>query len=381
MKMLIRITVISLLSVGLWGCSGFGAAPPEATPPPAEDIERVVSATGVVVPARSATLAFQMSGRVERVLVERADRVEEGEPLIQLDSTDLEYAVSQAQAALATSHATLALAEAGARPEEIAALEAQLAAAQAELARLLAGAQPEEIALAQAQLQQTSTDLAHAQHRYDRWRWVGDEPGGGGAEEQIRYQRDVAAAANAAAQAQLDLVMAGPSREEIDGAQARVDQAQAQLDLLRAGPRPEQIAVAQAQVAQAEAALAEAQSALEKAELKAPFTGTIGEIMVREGEVVNAGVPLLTLGDIDHLRVETTDLNEIDIPLVRVGQEVRITFDALPERVIQGRVTRIASMASLEEGGTNYAVIIELEEQDPDLRWGMTAFVDILVER
>jgi RND family efflux transporter MFP subunit len=175
--------------------------------------------------------------------------------------------------------------------------------------------------------------------------------------------------------------MAGPSREEIDGAQARVDQAQAQLDLLRAGPRPEEIAVAQAQVAQAEAALAEAQSALEKAELKAPFTGTIGEIMVREGEVVNAGVPLLTLGDIDHLRVETTDLNEIDIPLVRVGQEVRITFDALPERVIQGRVTRIASMASLEEGGTNYAVIIELEEQDPDLRWGMTAFVDILVER
>lgn len=381
MKTLIRIAVISLLSLGSWGCSRFGAAPPEATPPPAEDIARVVSATGVVVPARWAALAFQMSGRVDRVMVESGDQVEEGEPLIELDSTDLEYAVSQAQAALATSQATLALAEAGARSEEIAALEAQLAAAKAELARLLAGAQPEEIALAQAQLQQTATDLAHAQNRYDRWRWVGDEPGGGGAEEQIRYQRDAAAAANAAAQAQLDLVTAGPSREEIAAAQARVDQAQAQLDLLRAGARPEEIAVAQAQVAQAEVALAQVQSALEKAELRAPFTGIIGEIRVREGEMVNAGVPLLTLGDLDHLRMETTDLNEIDIPLVRVGQEVKIEFDALPERAIQGRVARIAPMASLEEGGTNYTVIVELEEQDPDLRWGMTAFVDISVDR
>jgi len=244
------------------------------------------------------------------------------------------------------------------------------------LARLLAGAQPEEIAIAQAQLQQTATDLAHAQNQYDKWRWVGDET-----EEQLRYQRDAAAAANAAAQAQLDLVMAGPSREEIAAAQARVDQAQAQLDLLRAGARPEEIKVAETQVSQAEVALAQAKSALEKTVLRAPFIGTIGEIRVKEGEIVNVGMPLLTLGDLDHLQVETTDLNEIDIPLVKAGQEVRVTFDALPERVISGRVVRIAPMASLGEGGTNYTVIIELEEQDPELRWGMTAFVDILVER
>ncbi len=376
MKTLIRIVMISFLSLALWGCSGFGATPPEATPPPAEDVERVVSATGVVVPTRWATLGFQMSGRVERVMVEPGDGVEEGEPLIQLDSTDLEYAVSQAKAALATSQASLALAEAGARPEEIAALEAQLAAARAELARLLAGARPEEIALVQAQLQQTTTDLAHAQNQYDKWRWVGD-----GTEEQLRYQRDAAGAANAAAQAQLDLAMVEPSKEEIAAAQARVDQAQAQLDLLRAGAKPEEIAVAQAQVAQAEMALAQAQSALEKAELRAPFPGTIGEISMSEGEIVSAGVPLLTLGALDHLRVETSDLNEIDIPLVKVGQEVKVEFEALPERAIHGRVTQIAPMASLEEGGTNYTVIIELAEQDPDLRWGMTAFVDILVER
>jgi len=381
MKTLIRIAVICLLSLGLWGCSGFGVSPPEATPPPAEDIERVVSATGVVVPARWATLGSQMSGRVEEVMVEPGDQVEEGELLIALDAADLENAISEAEAALATSQATVALAEAGARPEEIAALEAQLAAAEAELEGLLTGAQPEEIALAQAQLQQTATDLAHAQNRYDRWRWIGEEPGGGGTEEELRYQRDTAAAANVAAQTQVDLVAAGPSEEEIAAAQALVDQAQAQLDLLSAGARPEEIAVAQAQVVQAEVALAQAQSALEKAELRAPFRGTIGEARVKEGEIVNAGMPLLTLGDLGHLRVETTDLNEIDIPLVKVGQEVRIEFDALPERVVQGRVSQISPMASLEEGGTNYTVMIGLEEQDPDLRWGMTAFVDIFVER
>ncbi|MGB5932268.1 MAG: biotin/lipoyl-binding protein, partial [Anaerolineae bacterium] len=100
-----------LIALGYWGYNRYTAPKPEATPAPAvEDIERVVSATGVVVPARWATLALQMNGRVERVMVDPGDQVEEGEPLIQIDSTDLEYAVSQAEAALATSQATLALA-------------------------------------------------------------------------------------------------------------------------------------------------------------------------------------------------------------------------------------------------------------------------------
>ena len=118
----------------------------------------------------------------------------------------------------------------------------------------------------------------------------------------------------------------------------------------------------------------------EQTTLTAPFDGTTGLIYVREGEQVSAGQTLLALGDLSTLRVETTDLDEIDIARVQPGQHVDLTFDALPDKVLSGRVEQIAPMSTPGQTATSYRVIIEFEETDPALRWGMTAFVDIEVE-
>jgi hypothetical protein len=59
---------------------------------------------------------------------------------------------------------------------------------------------------------------------------------------------------------------------------------------------------------------------------------------------------------------------------------VAVTFDALPDRVFEGRVTRISPMAGSGTGGVHYMTVIALEDMDPVLRWGMTAFVDIETE-
>jgi hypothetical protein len=77
--------------------------------------------------------------------------------------------------------------------------------------------------------------------------------------------------------------------------------------------------------------------------------------------------------------IETTDLNEIDVARVQVGDTAIVTFDALPEANVKGIVTRIADKAS-EGSGVNYTVIIELSEIPEKLLWDMTAFVDIQVE-
>jgi multidrug resistance efflux pump len=116
---------------------------------------------------------------------------------------------------------------------------------------------------------------------------------------------------------------------------------------------------------------------LRDATIVAPFGGTVGAVNVRVGEMVSPGQPLVTLGDLDTLRVETTDLDEIDVVRVSVDQEVAVTFDAFPDRVFKGRVTRISPMAESGSGGVHYTVVVELDEMDPALRWGMTAFVDI----
>jgi len=167
----------------------------------------------------------------------------------------------------------------------------------------------------------------------------------------------------------------------VQAATARRDLAQAQLDLLQAEPTAEEIAVAQADVAQAQIALDEAQVALERCELRAPFGGTIGEVNVRKGELVTPGEPLITLGDLNTLRVETTDLDEIDVARVAVGQRALVTFDALPEQVWSGHVTRVSPVAEPGAGGVHYTVVIVLDEIAPAVRWGMTAFVDIEVEQ
>jgi multidrug resistance efflux pump len=88
----------------------------------------------------------------------------------------------------------------------------------------------------------------------------------------------------------------------------------------------------------------------------------------------------LVLGDLTTLQVETTDLDEIDVARVQPGQRADLTFDALPEKVLAGRVVRIAPMSTPGQGATTYKVVVEFEETDPALRWGMTAFVDIAVE-
>jgi multidrug resistance efflux pump len=107
----------------------------------------------------------------------------------------------------------------------------------------------------------------------------------------------------------------------------------------------------------------------------------VGLVNTRVGEFVAPGQALIALGDLTTLRVETTDLDEIDVARVMDGQSVGVTFDSLPERVFAGTVTRISPMATSGSGGVNYTVVVELDDVDPALRWGMTAFVDIEVEQ
>jgi HlyD family secretion protein len=105
----------------------------------------------------------------------------------------------------------------------------------------------------------------------------------------------------------------------------------------------------------------------------------VSELYVQAGEWVGPGQAILELADLGHLRIETTDLNEIDAARVKEGDRVTVTFDALPDVQIAGTVERIAPK-SAKGSGVNYTVIVELSEWPEILRWGMTAFVDILVE-
>ncbi|MFQ6058341.1 MAG: HlyD family secretion protein [Anaerolineae bacterium] len=400
--------VVAVIAIGLIGLLARGlrsSGSLSPTPTPASQVileEPAVTAEGVIVPVIQTSLSFRTSGTLQKLAVREGETVEAGQLLAQLEATDLEMAVRRAEDSLALNQALLTQTKASPRPEEIAAAQAGLAAAQAgvkqaqaalasaqsNLDKLLAGPTELELELARQEVDQARDQLWAAQAERDGVKGNRANPG---------YLVDAAEAA--VLQAEIGVRMAelryeqlkaGPGQEEIaaaraqvqqaqgglEAAQAQVEQAQAQLEQLKAGPRPEDVAVAEARVRQAETALEEARLALEKTRLIAPFAGTVVEIGAREGESVVTNVPIITLADLSRLQVETTDLDEWGAAKVRVGQRAEVTVNAFDDKVLTGTVVSIASRGKeLPTGEVAFTVTIALDEQDPELRWGMTVKV------
>jgi multidrug efflux pump subunit AcrA (membrane-fusion protein) len=372
---------------------------PDATPagtepaaPQSQDLDRKIIAEAVVEPVRWSELHTTSGGTVIEVLVEEGGDVDEGDLLVKLDPSDMELRVQEAEAALALARAELAQAKAGPRREEILEAEAQLADAAAGLARALAqrdqlnaGALEAEVAAAQAEVAGAETEQLVALNRrndvYDDDRKKDED-----ARKQADY--DLVAANEALAAARLRLEAAqGTGYARLRAAQAGVtlasaqeDASAAQLELLKAGVRPEDIAVSEVVVQQAEAAVETAKAALEHTMIRAPFAGTVTTINAEVGETVAPDDVIVVLAALDELQVFTTDLTELDVAHLSQGQSVLVKVDALPGISLPGRVARVDLQSVDHHGDVTYPVTVELEERAPELRWGMTAMVEIEVD-
>jgi len=404
------IGLLVLLAVALAGCGRPLAPQPTPTPIATAPLATAgpsfggdtVTASGEIVPVQEAQMSFTVSGRVQTLAVTEGDEVQAGEVLATLETANIEAEIAQAEAALAVSQANLAQVQAGARPGEIAASQEALAAAQAgvsaaranvasaqaALAKLKAGPKPEEITAARAAMDKAAVALQLAQSEYDKIAW---QSGIGATQQAVALQQasddyesakaNYEALVRGATAEELDMARAAveAARAQVDVAQAQAGQAKAQLEQLLAGPSAEAINVAEAQVQQAQAALEAAQVALDQAALRAPFAGTVAVLEISVGETMSLGQTVLTLADLNHLQVETTDLSERDVDEVAVGQQATVYVEALGLE-IAGRVVRIAHQASEIGGDVVYTVVVELDEQPPDLRWGMSVDVGITTE-
>ncbi len=388
-KLLPLIPIVAVVVLALGACGGEAEETP--TPMPGPTFTSLVSVTGEVVPAEWAVLSIQTDGVVKDVLVEPGDEVKAGDLLVKLDTVDAELAVHEAEAQLANATAQVGQLEAQPRAVDVAAAQQQVDTAEAGISqavaerdRLTSGVIQSDIAEAEADLEAAEAERKTARIDYDEMQdklendvvedWEGERAALQlrAAGESLEAARLGLAYARASASARVD-----EAEAVVQGAEGQRAVAEAQLRQASVGAAEEEIALAETDVTQAQITLEEAQLRLERCERRAPFDGTIGMVEVRQGEQVRQGDPVVTLGDLSTLRVETTDLDEIDVAKVEVGQAVDVTFDAFPDRVFEGRVIRINPMAEPGGGGVNYTTIIELDDLVPEIRWGMTAFVDI----
>lgn len=143
------------------------------------------------------------------------------------------------------------------------------------------------------------------------------------------------------------LVKQDTSTEEAQLRSAEAAATLARLNMERFGKLLAERTIAQSQYDNAEAtykqAVAQAdtiRAAIAKKTIRAPFAGSIGLRLVNLGQVVNAGDPIVSLQSLDPIYVNFS-LPQQQLPQVRPGLGVRVSGDALPGGLVEGRVTAI----------------------------------------
>jgi HlyD family secretion protein len=215
-------SLAALLALVVTGCRPGRQGPGGTAQAPAEEeiatafvgsLASEISASGQLLPKQEATLAMSAGGQVARVHVEAGDRVQAGDPLIELKNDDLERALRAAEQDLAIQQANLAALSKEPTAEDLTAAQEAVANAQAQLDDLLAGPSAQDLASVEASV--------------------------------------------ASAQAQLDDLQAGPSAEELAQANAQLASALASLQAAqaRAAAQADQLVVAQNDIDNAQLAV------------------------------------------------------------------------------------------------------------------------------
>jgi multidrug resistance efflux pump len=385
MKQYPKILVVILVCVlVVAGCNSAEGAIPTPENSETQDFSAVISATGVVVPEKWAALSARGQGAIAEVLVEEGQQVREGQALIRLGNSELAQAeVARAQENLIIAERAFSASQANALKDLDDAYEAVRKAQydfdNFDIPSDLRGMSPTEA------LDFTFTKLEEARINFEPYKYLEERLEWELKRDNPKDQKEKVYRSTAKNyKKRLDDAWADFNKAirwaklEADLQQAKTELDNALKEFNAGSDNSQDTSLARAQYHTAQANLSAAQAALANMELTAPFDGVVCNLDARVGEWVTPGMPLLQLGALENLRVETTDLSEIDAARVRPQDVVSVTFDALPDVVVSGIVQSVANK-SAEGSGVNYTVVVALDSIPTGLRWGMTAFADIEV--
>lgn len=306
----------ALVAGGLLGCHGQAAA---------------VSDYQGIVEYEERILGFELAGRVVRVDVKRGDVVADKQPLAEVDGT-LEKLSRDARASdIETARADVALLQAGARREDVAALAAQVRAA-----------------VATEGLLKKNAERAHA-----------------------------LVASGSIAQAEVDRAEA-----EVERTTAERKSLEQRLASLQSGARSEELSRARARLEGAVAAVALADERLARYVLRAQSPGDVLDVHLEPGELAGAGAPVVTLADTTHPYVEVF-VPQADLEGIRAGVKASVRVDASKEQ-LPGVVEHVGTRTEFtpryifsERERPNLVVRVRVRVDDPQKKThaGVPAFV------
>ncbi len=377
-KTLILLMMVAVLV--LTACANQAAS----TPAPAVDSVSApegVVAEGRLEPVRAVNLTFQARGIVEEIHAKIGDSVKKGDVLARLSNA----AVSEAQLAAANlelvsaQQALDALNRNGSAnlaavwTAYMTAQEAR-AEAQRDWEDLNVDSIEDRIEDAKAELEDLEEDLQDAKDEFDKYKDLDEENA-----RRVAAEDDLETAQEKYNEAVRELEEITRERDTVraalDAALAAEAEAKYQYEISANGVNADQLALATARLENARAQVAAAEANLSGYVITAPFDGVVVEVAVEAGEQVSPETRIVSVADTSAWVVETTDVTELEIVQLSLGQSVSITADALSDVTMTGVVTEISGSSVLQGGDVIYTVRIAVDEVDPRVKWGMTVEV------
>jgi HlyD family secretion protein len=396
------------------GSTQTAAAPTGAVSLPTVEIQSVdvlqteVSASGNLALVSERSVALEVDGIVQEVLVDVGATVNAGDVLLRLDTTDLERELAlaelsvenakisladvqepasaaelaQAEAALQEAQANLVDVQAGPSDAELAAARSSLAAAQSSYTELTAGPSEAELTQLSASLKKAEIALAEAQSAYDKVAWQGNASSQSAdlqsatidyESAKAAYEESIAAASNSdlqnasasiqSAQVSLNELLNSPTEAEIATAEAAVADAEATLADLQTGASANELRAAEITLQQALIDLESAQRSLAAATLVAPVGGVVTSVDAEVGVRKSADSVVVMLTDPTALEL-VISVAESDMPSVIMEQAATVEIDALPGKSFSGVVSAISPVNDSSATSISYPVTVRLTDDN-----------------
>jgi HlyD family secretion protein len=323
----LTLIVLAAAGVGIWSLEQQRGRPATVTFARAtrENISSLVSTNGKVEPSESGVARAERSGAVKKILVQRGQRVEAGQTLVELDSSD-------AQAELKTA-------------------QARQAAIAAEMQVFTQGGRAADRAVIDTGLEKARLELRIAQDQYASAVTLRDKKAG--------TEIDVRSA-----------------KEAVDRAQTQIQALQQQRASL---VTPSDKSGAEARLDEARTAAQLAEARIRMSMVQSPISGIVYQFDLKPGAYLNAGDLVASIGRLDHVHVKVY-VDEPDLGRVMKGMPVTITWDALPGRQWKGTVdstpNEIVTMGARQVG----EVTCNIDNPDMDLLPGTNVNAVILSE-
>jgi HlyD family secretion protein len=389
-KKIIPIVVVIVVALVAWLVIGRLRRPDSSRIVVSGNIELTEIAVSFKIPGKLAELHVEEGASVKRgMLIARlnSDQIHRQRDRDHAAEQGAESAYQQLLTAISLQKETLAA--------DIQLRQAEVRQAKAHLDEMLAGSRSQEVAQARAALDDARTQYAQAERDWKRAQQLfAKEDISTAQRDQYRTQYERTAALVKQIEERLALVVEGPRKEQIEAARAQLDRANAALRLsasarLELQRKQQELDARRAEIDRAKAQVAVVDSQIDDTVAVSPVDGVVLVKSADPGEVLAAGTPAVTLGDIDHPWVRAY-VKETDLGRVKLGGKVKVTTDSYPGKVYNGHVSFISSEAEFtpkqiqtdeERVKLVYRIKMEVENPQRELKSNMPVVAELDLDK